>query len=42
MQRLTLAGQDRGVHRLGEQGVAEAEPAGRLDGDQNAMVNRVS
>ena len=40
VQFLPLAGQDRRVDRLGEQGVAEAEAARRLLGDEDAVVDR--
>src|SRR6266545_541739 len=39
---LALAGEDRRVDRLGEQGVAEAEAAGCLVGDENALLDRLS
>ena len=39
VQLLALAGQDRRVDRLGEQGVAEAEAARRLVGDEDAVLD---
>jgi hypothetical protein len=39
VQLLALAGQDGRVDRLRQQGVAEAEAAGRLVGDQDAMLD---
>ena len=41
VQLLALAGQDRRVDRLGEQGVAETESAGCLDRDQDRVVDRL-
>ena len=40
VQLLALAGQDRRVDRLGQQRVAEAEAAGRLVGDEDAVLDR--
>ena len=41
VQLLALAGQDRRVDRLREQRVAEAEAAGRLVGDEDAVLDRL-
>jgi hypothetical protein len=42
VQLLPLAGQNGRVDRLGQQGVAEAETAGRLLGDEDAVVDRLA
>ena len=42
MQLLALAGQDRRVDRLRQQRVAEAEAAGRLVGDEDAVLDRLA
>jgi hypothetical protein len=42
VELLALAGQDRGGDRLRQQRVAEPEAAGRLLGDQHAVVDRLA
>ena len=42
VQLLALAGQDRRVDGLGQQRVAEAEAAGRLLGDEDAVLDRLA
>jgi len=42
VQLLALAGQDGRVDRLRQQGVPEAEAAGRLVGDEDTVLDRLA